>query len=95
MKKNTTRVGGGNLLNIKGVFRDRTTICVQGTNNTIIIGKGLTRLKNCSITIRGNNNTIHIGSGCKFNDVRLYIEDSGGRITIGKDTIILRFTLLL
>ena len=87
LKKNITRVGG-NLLNIKGVFSDRTTICVQGTNNTIIIEKGLTKLKNCSITIRGNNSTIHIGAGCKFKDVSLYIEDSGGRITIDKDTII-------
>ena len=87
-KKNKTQCGGGNLLKIKGVFRERTYICVRGTGNKIIVDKGLTRLKDCSITIRGNNNTINIGAGCKFNKASLYIENNGGRIIIGKDTII-------
>ena len=70
------------------MFLERTSISVRGTGNKIIVDNGLTRLKDCSITIRGNNNTINIGAGCKLNKTSLYIEDNGGRITIGKDTII-------
>lgn len=85
---NTTKAGGGNLLKFKGVFRNGISIRVIGYGNKVLIDKGLTRLRDCSLTIRGNNNTIHIGKGCKLNSASLYIEDNGGSIIIGEGTII-------
>lgn len=76
------------MLEIRGVFRKRTTILCNGTNNKIVVDSGLTRLTNCSIRIIGNNNTIHIGAGCKLNNTSFHIEDNGGRIALGERTII-------
>lgn len=81
-------VWGGNLLAAKGVFRDRTVIRIQGRNNKVLIERGLTRLKGCSISIMGSSNVVHIGRGCKLTNASLHIEDNGGDIEIGCGTII-------
>lgn len=72
----------------KVVFRDKTVIRVRGRNNKILIERGLTRLKGCSINIAGNNNVVRIGRDCKLTNASLHIEDNGGVIEIGCGTII-------
>lgn len=84
LKSNSYRIGGRNILKLKGTFIDHTKIDVKGVGNVIVLeSDGLSKLSRCRIQIRGDNNKIHIG-----NDVRLYhcvfhIEDDYNFIDIG------------
>lgn len=84
LKRNSYKIGGGNILQLKGIFVDHTKIDIKGVGNVIVFDSdGLSKLSRCRMQIRGNNNKVHIG-----NDVRLYhcifhIEDDNNLIDIG------------
>lgn len=85
---NKYKIGKGNIVHYEGAFLSRTSITVNGTNNSVYIEPGLTRLYNSSMTINGSNCTIRIKSDCNLHSAFLNIEDDGGQINIGKHVTI-------
>lgn len=95
INNNSYSIGwGGNRISISGVFASHCHFFIHGTDNSVIIEPGLTRMKNCRIIVKGNNCRILIGRDSNLNDVTLYIEDDGGRIELGKHTTITGKTAL-
>lgn len=76
-----------NKINFNGAFLHNTKIRIQGKNNIIKIDPE-NRLKNCLLYISGDNCEIIIERHCILTNLELWIEDDGGKISIGKRTTI-------
>jgi acetyltransferase-like isoleucine patch superfamily enzyme len=84
---NKIKISAKNSSEIGAALMKKTSILVNGVNNTIII-KDLSRLMNCNIYIQGNNNRIVINERVYLNQAELWIEDDNNKISIGEHTSI-------
>lgn len=80
--------GGGNKLKISGVFASNCHFCIRGSNNSVIIEQGLTRMKNCRVIVKGSHCKIVVGRDSNLNNTTLYIENDNGKIYLGRHTTI-------
>lgn len=81
------RVRKGNHISIKGVFLNHCKISVTGTNNSLVIEPGVTRLKDCTITLTGSNCSIYIGKDNDINQSQFYVCGKNSSVKIGEGNI--------
>lgn len=82
-----------NCIRFIGAILKRSTICIDGNNNSIYIDEG-SKICNVQIEIYGSYNQIIIGKNVCLNGVKIHIEDDKNVITIGDDTQIFENTEL-
>jgi len=78
-------MGGGNFLSLgKGVSLKNCTICIQGSNNQIIIHEN-SKVQDVTFWIEDDNNVIEIGYNTTFHGKCQLAACEGTKITIGND----------
>lgn len=65
----------------------RVSFEVDGDNNTIVIAPGA-HVSNVKFRIWGNNHHVEICEGCHFNGGTIWVQHSGTRLRIGRNTTI-------
>jgi len=85
---NRFKIRNGNQFVCKGAFLSRCKVTINGTGNKVLIDPGLTRLYNCDITVRGSDCEIVVGADSNLHETSLYIEDDGGKISVGRHVTI-------
>ncbi len=89
VNRNIKRIhGSSNRISMSGVFAKHCKFQIEGSNNSIIICGGLTKLNFCSFVILGNNNKIKIDADSILNGVTFYIENDNGSILLDRHVTI-------